>query len=209
MRLQSFRLKDLTAETALLYSGGELMSKIVKRLFSVEDFYRMGEAGIFQPGERVELIRGEIVVMSPIGPRHQAAVDRGNQAWVQLLSGRAIVRPQGPAILDRFAAPQPDFALLRTREDFYARKHPGSNDIFLIIEVSDSSFEYDSTVKLALYAILRIQEYWIADLQHDRLLVHLDPQGDTYRTVRELHRGDSVAPRLLPDCRIGVDVFLP
>lgn len=196
-------------ETALLYSGREHMSKIVKRLFSVEDFYRMGEAGIFQPGERVELIRGEIVVMSPIGPRHQAAVDRGNQAWVRLLSGRAIVRPQGPAILDRFAAPQPDFALLRPRADFYSRKHPGSSDIFLIIEVSDSSLEYDSTVKLALYAILQIQEYWIVDLQHDRLLVHLDPQGDGYRTARELHRGESIAPSLLPDCSIEVDTFLP
>jgi Uma2 family endonuclease len=170
---------------------------------------RMGDAGILSPVERVELIRGEIIVMSPIGPRHQAAVDRGMRAWIQLLNDRAIVRGQGPAVLDRFAAPQPDFALLRPREDFYAKKHPGADDIFLIIEVSDSSLEYDTTVKLSLYAILRIAEYWVADLQHDRLLVYSDPEGDSYRTVRELHRGHSLEPRLLPDCSVSVDVFLP
>ncbi|HEY2381071.1 MAG TPA: Uma2 family endonuclease [Terriglobia bacterium] len=202
-------MKDFTTETALLYSGGELMSKINKRLFSVDEYMRMAEAGILSPVERVELIQGEILVMSPIGPRHQAVIDRGTQTWVQILGGRAIVRGQGPAVLDRFAAPQPDLALLRPREDFYLHKHPGIDDIFLIIEVSDSSLEYDTTVKQALYAILKIQEYWVADLQNNRLLAYSDPQGDAYRTIREYHRGDSLAPLLLPDCRISVDVFLP
>jgi Uma2 family endonuclease len=202
-------MKDFAAEAALRYSGGELMSKINKRLFSVDEYMRMGDTGILSPVERVELIHGEIIVMSPIGPRHQAAVDRGNQTWVQLLKGRAIVRPQGPAVLDRFAAPQPDFALLRPREDFYAQEHPSAEDIFLLIEVSDSSLEYDTTVKLALYAILKIQEYWVADLKNNRLLAYSDPQGDRYRTVRELHPGDSLAPRLLSGCRISVDAFLP
>ena len=190
------------------YSGGELMSKINKRLFSVDEYMRMAEAGILSPTERVELIRGEIVVMSPIGPRHQASVNRGNETLVHLLRGSAIVQPQGPTELDKFAMPQPDFALLRPREDFYIRKHPGVDDIFLLIEVSDSSLEYDTTVKQSLYAILKIQEYWVVDLRNDRLLAYTDPKDDTYQTVRELHRGDSLTPRLLPDCLIRVDAFL-
>jgi Uma2 family endonuclease len=185
------------------------MSNIIKRLFSVDEYIRMEDAGILSPVERLELIRGEIIVISPMSPRHQAAVDRGTQTWVELLKGRAILRPQGAVVLDRFAAPQPDFALLRPREDFYSKKHPGADDIFLIIEISDSSLEYDTTVKLALYAILRIAEYWVADQQHERLLVYSDPEGDSYRTVRELQRGESLAPRLLPDYQVSVDVFLP
>jgi Uma2 family endonuclease len=185
------------------------MSDTTKRLFSVEDYLRMDEAGIFLPGERVELIRGEILVMSSIGPRHQAAVDRGTQTWIELLKGRAIVRAQGPAVLDRFAAPQPDFALLRPRSDFYATKHPAADDIFLIIEIADTSLEFDCTVKKALYAILKIHEYWIADLQNNRLLAYSDPDEDTFRTFREHHRGSSLAPLLLPGCGIDVDVFLP
>jgi Uma2 family endonuclease len=202
-------MKAFAAEPALRYSGGELMSKVTKRLFSVDDYARMDEAGIFLPGERVELIRGEILVMSPIGPRHQAAVDRGTQTWVELLKGRAIVRAQGPAVLDRFAAPQPDFALLRPRDDFYATKHPAAEDIFLIVEIADSSLEFDRTVKKALYAILKIHEYWIADLQNNRLLAYSDPDEDTYRIFRDFYRGNSLEPLLLPGCRIDVDVFLP
>jgi len=99
--------------------------------------------------------------------------------------------------------------MLRPREDFYIRKHPGVDDIFLLIEVSDSSLEYDTTVKQSLYAILKIQEYWVVDLRNDRLLAYTDPKDDTYQTVREHDRGDSIPPRLLPDCLIRVDAFLP
>src|SRR6185295_2091874 len=102
----------------------------------------------------------------------------------------------GTIELDRFSAPQPDFALLRPREDFYVRKHPGAPDIFLIIEVADSSLEYDTTVKLGLYAIMGIHEYWVADLRNNRLLAYTDPAEDSYRSLREFHRGDTVAPQL-------------
>ena len=127
----------------------------------------------------------------------------------RLTLGEAIVRTQGTVVLDPFAAPQPDIALLRHREDFYAQRNPGPQDILLIVEVADASLDYDTTVKLGLYAILKVPEYWVADLQNKRLLVHYNPTGDTYQSVRELHRGAIVAPQLLPTCRVGVDLLLP
>jgi Uma2 family endonuclease len=186
-----------------------MATQIQRRLFTIDDCYKMVEAGILRRDERVELIRGEIIKMSPIGTRHSAAVDRANRAFVQLTGDDAIVRVQSTTVLDPFCAPEPDLALLRPRDDFYAHKHPAGPDIFLIVEVADSSLEYDTTVKAEIYAILGVLEYWIADLRNDRLLVHTDPSGDAYRTIREFHRGDTIAPYLLPDCKISAAMLLP
>ena len=114
-------------------------------------------------------------------------------------------------VLDQLVAPQPDLVLLRPRDDFYVHKNPGGSDILLVIEVADSSLDYDTTVKVGLYAILGIREYWVADLQNDRVICYSEPveAGDHYKTVREFHRGDVLAPRLLPDCLLKIDVLLP
>jgi Uma2 family endonuclease len=186
-----------------------MSSNNTRRLFTFDDCLRMAEAGILSPAERVELISGEIVVMSPTSPRHGVAVDRTTRAMIRLAGDRAIVRTQGTVVLDRFAAPQPDLALLHPKEDEYLSKNPGAEDILLIIEVADSSLDYDMTVKLGLYAILGIHEYWVADLQNRRLFVHTEPRSDRYSVLRELKPGDSVAPLLLPDCHIPVDLLLP
>jgi Uma2 family endonuclease len=185
------------------------MSNITRRLFTFEECLRMAETGILSPNERVELIAGELVIMSPIGPRHGVAVDRANREMIRLAGNKAIVRTQGTVVLDRFAAPEPDLALLRPKDDEYLSKNPAAEDIFLILEVADSSLDYDTTTKLGLYAILGVHEYWVADLQNRRLLIHSEPKGDTYTVRRELNPGDSVAPLLLPDCRIPVDLLLP
>ena len=169
----------------------------------------MADAGILLPDERVELIHGEIIQMSPIGPRHGAAVDGATRAFVRIAGDQAIVRVQGTVVLDQLCAPQPDVVLLRPRDDFYVGKNPASPDILLVIEIADSSLDYDTTTKLELYAILGIQEYWVADLQNDRLLAYSEPAEDSYRIKREFHRGDSIAPRLLPDCLIKVSILVP
>jgi Uma2 family endonuclease len=169
----------------------------------------MVDSGILRPGERVELIRGELLQMSAIRPRHQAAVIGANRAYVSAVGDGALVSPQGVVLLDRFSAPEPDIALLRPRKDCYAREHPAPGDVILIIEVADSSLEYDTEVKTALYAIMGIGEYWVADLRHDRVIRHSDPTGDSYRTIREFHRGDYVSPLLLQDCPLTLDVLLP
>jgi Uma2 family endonuclease len=192
------------------YSRGVFMpAEIHRKLFTIDDCCRMAEVGILRPDERVELIRGELIQMSPIGTRHQAAVVAGTRFLVRLVGDKALVSPQGTVQLDRLSAPQPDFALLRPRDDCYAHQHPAAPDILLIIEVADTSLEFDTEVKLALYAIMGVHEYWVADLRNDRVLCYSEPSGDSYRTAREFQRRSTVAPRLLPDCPIQLDVFLP
>jgi Uma2 family endonuclease len=186
-----------------------MSAEMDRKLFTVDDYSRMEDAGILRPEDRVELIRGEIVKMSPIGPRHMAAVDKATRTFVRLAGDDAIVRIQGAVVLDRFSAPEPDLVLLQPRDDFYSTRHAGPPDILLIIEVADSSLAYDTTVKVELYAILKVPEYWVADLQSNRLLCYSEPQKDSYRCIREFHRGDMVAPLLLSNCRLNADVLLP
>jgi Uma2 family endonuclease len=186
-----------------------MSSQITRKLFTIDDCYKMEEVGILSPDERTELINGEILVMPPPGPRHGFVVDSLTDAFVRLAQGKAVVRVQGGVVLHKFAAPMPDIVLLRPRGKAYLKKNPDASDIFLIIEVADSSLEKDATVKLQLYAIMGVPEYWIADLQNNQLLAYSDPVGDEYQKVRELHCGDTVAPSLLPDCAIPVDLFLP
>jgi Uma2 family endonuclease len=119
------------------------------------------------------------------------------------------VRVQGCVVLDDLCAPQPDLAILKPKSDFYVTEHPGAPDIILLIEVADSSLEYDMTVKKGLYAILGVQEYWVADLVNNRLLVYFDPHDDSYKSAHEFRTPDVIAPRLLPDCRIDVNILLP
>jgi Uma2 family endonuclease len=186
-----------------------MSTDISRRLFTVDDYHRMGKAGILAEGDRVELIRGEILAMSPIGPPHCASVDRVVHAFFQTISGSAIVRAGGSVRLDQYSEPQPDIALLRPRDDFYASRHAGPRDILLIVEVAESSLEYDRTIKARLYADAGVPEYWIVDIRNDRVLVYSDPAGEAYRTVRECHRREQLALRLLPECRFDVDVLLP
>ena len=147
--------------------------------------------------------------MPPPGPRHGFVVDTLNETYVKLAAGKTRVRVQGGVVLHKFAAPMPDIVLLKPRGKAYLEKNPDASDIFLIIEVADSSLEQDMTVKHQLYAIMGVPEYWIADLRNNRVIVHTNPAGDTYQSIRELHRGDNLAPALLPDCRISVDLLLP
>jgi Uma2 family endonuclease len=183
--------------------------EISRRLFTVHEYHRMVEAGILCEDDRVELIRGEILEMSPIGPRHSAAVLRANNKLTRLVGDRAIVGVQGSIRLDEYDEPQPDIYLLRPKDDFYASGHAGPSDIFLIVEMADSSLEYDRTVKMQLYAETGIPEYWIADIRNDCLIAHSDRGTGTYRTVRTLARGSSLVPALLPECAIPVEILLP
>jgi Uma2 family endonuclease len=186
-----------------------MSTDITRKLFTYSDCLRMAEIGVLSPAEKVELIRGELFVMSPPGPRHGAAVDRTTEAMRDLTNGKAIIRSQGGVVLDEFVAPLPDIAILAPRADYYAERNPGAADILLIVEVANTSLEYDLTVKRDVYAITGIVEYWVADLTSNRLLVHTNPAGDRYQTIRELHRGDRIAPSQLPSCELAVDLLLP
>ena len=186
-----------------------MATEISKRLFTVHDYHRMVDAGILREDDRVELIRGEVITMSPIGPRHNAAILRATQALSRIVGDRALVGVQGSVRLDEYDEPQPDLYLLRPKEDFYASGHAGPADLFLIVEVADSSLEYDQTVKLQLYAETGVPEYWISNVRDDLLIAYSDLQKNIYRTIREFHRGETIAPQLLPGCDMAIDVLLP
>jgi Uma2 family endonuclease len=177
-----------------------------KRLFTVDDLYRMDKAGIFT-NERVELIRGEVFVMT-IGSRHAARVERARDLFNRLLSGKVAVRSQNPVWIDDYNLPQPDVIVTKPRDDYYELQHPRVEDTFFLLEVSDSSLEHDREVKLAVYAISNIREYWIENISEDALLVFRDPESDHYATCLTLRRGDTRSPLAFPDVQIKVEDLL-
>lgn len=148
--------------------------------FDVEQYQQMGKAGIFHPESRIELIEGDIIPMTPIGLRHSTTINRLNQFFVQALKGRGIVSIQNSIRLQNYSEPQPDIAILRPREDFYASKFPQAEDVLLLIEVADSSLKYDQTTKLSFYAEHGIPEYWIVNLERDILEIYRQPQNKSY-----------------------------
>ncbi len=186
-----------------------MASSVTRKRFTADEYQRMGQVGILTEDDRVELIDGEIVALTPIGTRHNASVARANRALVRTAGDDAIVLPEGSVRLDLFSEPQPDLVLLRPRADFYASRHAGPDDILLIIEVAQSSMEYDRDVKAPLYAAAGVPEYWLVDLNTDLLWRFSSPERGTYRNSEQCRRGQSLAPQLLPTCRIAIDELLP
>ncbi len=178
--------------------------RLNRRRFNVRDYYRMAKAGILHEDDRVELIDGEIVEMAPIGHHHAGVVDRLTYVFIQAFRGVAQVRVQNPIRLDEWNEPQPDLTLLRPRADFYTSSHPTSEDILLVVEVADSSLQFDRRVKLPLYARRGIPEMWLVDLRRQTIDVHRDPAPDGYRTSTILRRGDRIAPVAFPDREMAV-----
>jgi Uma2 family endonuclease len=150
----------------------------------------MAEAGVLAEDERVELIEGEIIAISPIGNRHIVCVNRLNWMFSSLVSGAAIVSVQNPIRLDQHSAPQPDIALLKFRDDFYSGTPPGPSDVLLVVEVSDTTLDYDRRTKIPLYAKAGIPEAWIVDLHNGSIEVYTHPAGNVYSRLRIVQRGE-------------------
>lgn len=182
--------------------------QVARRFFTVDEYHRMGAAGVFSEDDRVELMEGEILMMSPIGSRHAASVNRVHMEFSSLLRGRAIVSVQNPVVLNDFSEPEPDIAVLRPRTDFYAQALPTAADVLLIIEVADTSFEYDRDIKLPAYARSGVPEVWLADLPAETIRVHTEPVNGVYRNARSYQRGDEITPLHFPDLSIEVTSIL-
>jgi len=182
--------------------------QIVKRPFTVDEYYAMGRAGILSEDDRVELIDGEILQMSPIGRRHAACVDRLAQLFFTHLTGSAIVRVQNPVRLNDHSEPEPDIALLHSRPDFYASGHPRPTDVLLIVEVAETSVDFDREVKVPRYATAGIQEVWLIDLSRDTVEVHRRPSASGYEQVQTLSATDRIAPLRFPQLELDVDQIL-
>jgi len=142
---------------------------------SVDAFHRMGEVGILGAADRVELIDGEIIDMSPIGALRAAIVARLASYFSQRLGGAAVVWCQNPVRLDDISEPEPDIAILRPKADFYMTAHPGPTDVLLVIEVADTSLAYDLGTKVPLYARHGIPEAWVIDVVTRRTRVFRQP----------------------------------
>jgi Uma2 family endonuclease len=184
------------------------MSEPVRHLFTVSEYAQLGDAGVFPAARRLELLEGEIVEMVPINPPHAAVVARLNRFFSLGLPGRAIVLVQSPVVLSDLSQPQPDVALLRARDDFYATAHPRPEDILLCVEVADSTARFDRSVKRPLLAAAGILELWIVDIPGRVVDVATDPGPDGYRRLLQAHPGDRVSPVAFPDFSVTVaDLF--
>lgn len=168
----------------------------------------MVEVGILSEEDRVELIDGEVFEMSPIREPHAACVDVLNEI-VQVRLGRSVnVRVQGPIQLDDFSEPQPDISILKRRDDFYRSAHPRPEDVLLVIEVSDSTLNFDRKVKVPLYARAGIPETWLVNLSEERIEVYSDPAGGEYQTVQTYARGRRLQSHTLAALRLSVSKVL-
>ncbi len=167
-------------------------TELKRRLFTVDEYKRMIAAEIFRTDEHIELIRGEIVQMPPIGDGHAGSVGRLTMLLAEKVRGAAIVWVQNPIQLANNARPQPDLALVK-RQDYDTGKPATASDVLLIIEVAETSAKSDRSVKGPLYAEAGIPEYWLVDLRQGVIEVYTDPAGGAYGSMKQAKRGDTLA----------------
>ena len=182
--------------------------EVHRHLTDITEWHKMGEAGIFSPESRLELINGEILEMSPIGSNHASHVKRLLRCFSKKIAEQAILSVQDPLQLNDLSEPEPDLILLRPEPTFYNLNHPTASDVLLLVEVADSSLEYDLNHKLRLYALHNIPEYWLLNLNDSCLEVYRRPQGETYEEKTTLRSGDSITLLQLPDLTVNVGDIL-
>ncbi len=178
------------------------------KLFSTDEYHAMIRSGVWAEDDRLELVDGEIIEMSPIGPSHSAHVKRLNRLFVRHFGDRAIVGVQDPVWLGPRTEPQPDLSVLRPRDDDYGESLPTGDDILLLVEVSESSADYDRGVKVPLYARSGVVEVWLIALDSRWIEVYTEPSPVGYRVMRRVLPGESIAPKALPDALLPVDDIL-
>ena len=184
---------------------------LVRRI-SIAEYHKMGEIGIFKEDERVELIDGIIGEMSPKGSKHTASVRRLTNLLPQLLNGKALVSIQDPIVLGDDTEPEPDVAVMKIRDDAYASAHPRPDDVLFLIEVADTSLEYDREVKIPRYAAAGIPEVWIVNLVENLIEVYREPFVTSgmgrYRIRMVFVEGDTLTPQAFPDLKIEANLVL-
>ncbi len=179
-----------------------------KHRFTVAEYYRMAETGVLRPDARVELLNGEIIDMSPIGPFHGGVTNYLTDAFSAAAKGRWKLSVQNPIRLNDHSEPQPDLALLRPAPDFYRRRHPEPDDVFLLIEVADSSLEQDREQKLPAYGRAGIPEMWIVNLNELTVEVYREPHFEGYASKAVLRAGEQARPTAFPDVNVDVGELL-
>jgi Uma2 family endonuclease len=181
--------------------------QITRWQFTADDYERMVETGILGKNDRVELIDGEVIAMSPIGPPHAGIVNRLNAVLSSRLADTAIVSVQNPIRLNDYSEPQPDLAILQPNHDYYAHAHPTPADILLLVEVADSSFEYDSEEKMPRYAQNAIPEVWLIDVEHQMVTQYAHPLITGYRHQVKLVRGQILTSQTITGLEIAINAI--
>ena len=176
---------------------------VVRRRFTVDEYLHMAEAGILTKRDRVELLDGEIVEMTPGGASHGSSIAILIRLFNAGVGSRAVIWPQLTIRLSSRSAPEPDLAVLKRRS--YREAYPTSDDVLLVVEVSDSSLRRDRELKLPLYARAGIQECWMVDVQGGMVEVYTSPSASSYVSVQRFRGGETVSPSAFPDLRITVD----
>jgi len=179
-----------------------------KHRFNVKEYYRMAETGVLRPDSRVELLNGEIIDMSPIGPFHGGVTNYLIEIFTAASKGRWMTSVQNPVRLDDHSEPQPDLVLLKPSPDFYRRQHPQPADVHLLIEVSDSSLTTDREAKLPAYGRAGIAEVWIVNLIDQTVEVYREPHFTGYGAKTILRAGDQAAPQAFTDVTVDVTELL-
>jgi Uma2 family endonuclease len=174
--------------------------------FTVDEYHRLGTAGILSEDDRVELLNGDLITMAPIGGGHRTLVDTLNLLFARLIANdRYRIGVQNPVSLDAYSEPQPDIALYAPA---VLGRHPLPEEIFLLIEVADTSLNYDLGPKLDAYARAGIPEVWVIDVIRRRVLVHRKPDRGEYQTKLEARAGEAVNVEALPGVTLQVSSFL-
>jgi Uma2 family endonuclease len=181
-----------------------MVLQLLRHQFTVKQFHQMAESGILSENERLELIRGEMIDMSPIGTRHSGCVLFLSNLLALLLAGLALINVQNPIELDETSEPQPDIALLKPRADFYRTAHPQPEDIFLLIEVADTTIKYDREVKIPLYAEANIPEVWLIDVNQEVIEVYRNPLQGVYQDIQKLVKNQTLSILAFSDVSINV-----
>ena len=190
------------------------MTAVTAKRFSIAEYHRLGELGFFAPDDRVELIRGEIIIKATKSTFHSVCNSLLLGELYPLLRKRAIVRGQEPIILSADSEPEPDVVIARNRSDNYLSSHPDPADILLVIEVSDSTLKYDRKTKLSLYAESGISDYWIFNLVDIQLEMHSEPYqkqrgGFDYRVKRVVLPNEVVVIPGFPDLSLDLSAVFP
>jgi Uma2 family endonuclease len=179
--------------------------QLLRRKFTVQQYHKMVDSGILTENDRVELIGGEIIEISPIGTKHTACVNRLVNLLVQLLGKMVIVAAQNPVNLNYNSEPQPDVVLLKPRDDFYENAHPQPEDIFLLIEVADSTVIYDREEKIPLYAQANITEFWLVDINAQVVEVYQQLTAAGYQQMQKFTSGQTLSILGFPDINITIN----
>ncbi len=176
--------------------------------FTFDEFYRLYEIGLIESKDRIELLNGEIIIMHAIGHRHAQTVTNLTADFLEQSRRRYLISPQNPVVLEEYSAPQPDIVVVPWSRR-KANRHPTPSEVFLIIEVADSSLQYDRGDKMRAYAACGITEFWILNLEDDVLEIHRQPEGSAYRELLTIPADGTASPLAFPDVFIALADIIP